>query len=204
RYAQVLHPNQADPPLDGAGGRQRVPNHRLVGRDRHAAGALAKHGRDAHAFHLVVLGRAGAVGVDIVDVVRREPRIGNGAPDAADDRLTIRARPGAVKTVRQLAPPGDHTENFRRPPPGMIPRLFAPRTAAASWLSSTSAPAPSAITKPSRFFANGFAAACGGSFCIERAESSENRIRVSALTEPSVATHSAASVSPRRIASRPS
>jgi hypothetical protein len=36
------------------------------------------------------------------------------------------------------------------------------------------------------------------------AESSENRIRLSGLTEPSVATHSAASVSPRRIASRPS
>jgi len=33
------------------------------------------------------------------------------------------------------------------------------------------------ITKPSRFLANGFAAAWGGSFCTERAESSENRIR---------------------------
>src|SRR5262249_47541998 len=63
---------------------------------------------------------------------------------------------------------------------------------------------PSAMTKPSRFLENGFDAASGGSFCTVRADSSENRIRLSGLTEPSVATHSAASVSPRRIASRPS
>ena len=42
------------------------------------------------------------------------------------------------------------------------------------------------MTKPSRFLENGFAAACGGSFCTESAESSENRIRLSGLTEPSV------------------
>ena len=60
------------------------------------------------------------------------------------------------------------------------------------------------MMKPSRFFENGFAAASGGSFCTDSAESSENRTRLSTLIEPSVATHSAASVSPRRIASRPS
>jgi hypothetical protein len=60
------------------------------------------------------------------------------------------------------------------------------------------------MTKPSRFFENGFDALSGGSFDIDSAESSEKRIRLSTLTEPSVATHSAASVSPRRIASKPS
>ena len=60
------------------------------------------------------------------------------------------------------------------------------------------------MTKPSRFLENGLEAPCGGSFDIDSAESSENRIRLSTLTEPSVATHSAASVSPRRIASSPS
>src|ERR1700730_8648631 len=60
------------------------------------------------------------------------------------------------------------------------------------------------MTKPSRFLAKGLAAASGGAFCIDRADSSENLIRLSVLTEPSVATHSAASVSPRRIASNPS
>ncbi len=60
------------------------------------------------------------------------------------------------------------------------------------------------MTKPSRFLENGFAAPSGGSFWVDSAESSENRTRLSALIEPSVATHNAASVSPRLIASRPS
>src|ERR1700742_869794 len=60
------------------------------------------------------------------------------------------------------------------------------------------------MTKPSRSFANGRTAACGESFRVDNAESSENRIRASGLTDPSVATQSAASVSPRRMASTPS
>src|SRR5581483_1608698 len=62
----------------------------------------------------------------------------------------------------------------------------------------------SAMTKPSRFLENGFEAACGGMFWVERADSSEKRISASGLTEPSVATQSAASVSPRLMASTPS
>src|SRR5258708_19891746 len=60
------------------------------------------------------------------------------------------------------------------------------------------------MTKPSRFFENGFEAACGGSFWVESADNRENRTIASGLTEASVPTHSAASVSPRRIASTPS
>src|SRR6478752_4886527 len=60
------------------------------------------------------------------------------------------------------------------------------------------------MTKPSRFLEKGREAACGGSFWVDSAESSEKRTSASGLTELSVATHSAASVSPRRIASTPS
>lgn len=60
------------------------------------------------------------------------------------------------------------------------------------------------MTKPSRFFENGFEAPSGGSFWVESAESSEKRISDSGFTEPSVPMHSAASISPRRIASTPS
>src|SRR5262249_12718134 len=49
-----------------------------------------------------------------------------------------------------------------------------------------------------------FAAPWAGSLWVESAESSEKRIKVSGFTVPSVPTHSAASLSPRRIASRPS
>src|SRR5436305_13985547 len=60
------------------------------------------------------------------------------------------------------------------------------------------------MTKPSRFLENGFAAPCGGSLAVESAERSEKRISDSAFTEASVPMQSAASVSPRRIASTPS
>ena len=60
------------------------------------------------------------------------------------------------------------------------------------------------MTKPSRFFENGFEAACGGSFWVDSADSRENRTIASGLTVASAPTHSAASVSPRRMASTPS
>src|SRR2546425_235985 len=60
------------------------------------------------------------------------------------------------------------------------------------------------MTKPSRSFENGFAASSGGSLWVESAESSEKRTSDSGLMHPSVATHNAASVSPRRTASSPS
>ena len=97
-----------------------------------------------------------------------------------------------MERVRQFAAAGDDAEDF------------APRAVADSRLSSTSAPAPSAITKPSRFLANGRTAACGGSLWVDSADSNEKRTNASGLTEPSVATHSAASASPRRMASTPS
>src|SRR5437764_1195396 len=68
-------------------------------------------------------------------------------------------------------------ESASSPQPARTPRIFAPRAVAASRLSSTSAPAPSAITNPSRFFANGRTAACGGSLWVDSAESNENRSR---------------------------
>ena len=60
------------------------------------------------------------------------------------------------------------------------------------------------MTKPSRFLANGLAAPCGLSLLVDSAESSEKRITASGLIEPSVPMQSAASASPRRIASTPS
>ena len=83
-------------------------------------------------------------------------------------------------------------ESAISPQPFMTPRIFAPRALADSRLSSTSAPAPSAMTKPSRFLAKGFAACSGGSFEVDSAESSEKRISDSGLIEPSVPMQSAA------------
>src|SRR5262245_65412143 len=60
------------------------------------------------------------------------------------------------------------------------------------------------MTKPSRFLEKGFEAPGVGSFDVISADKCEKRISASGLTELSVATHSAASVSPRRMASTPS
>src|SRR5882724_6220059 len=95
-------------------------------------------------------------------------------------------------------------ESAISPQPSITPRILAPRALACSRLSSTRAPAPSAMTNPSRFFENGFAAAAGCSFDIDRADNNENRIKDSALTDPSAPIQRATSDSPRRIASTPS
>src|SRR5512143_130669 len=60
------------------------------------------------------------------------------------------------------------------------------------------------MMKPSRILENGRDAALGLSLLVDRADSSEKRIKASGLIEPSVPMQSAASVSPRRIASTPS
>ena len=69
----------------------------------------------------------------------------------------------------------------RSPKPEITPRMVAPRARAWSSVSSTSAPAPSAITKPSRPLANGREAASGGSLRVVSADSSEKRIKASGL-----------------------
>ncbi len=77
-----------------------------------------------------------------------------------------------MERVRELAATGDNAED-----------LGAARRVAASRLSRTSAlPAPSAITKPSRFLAKGRTAFCGGSLWVESADSSEKRISASGFT----------------------
>src|SRR5262249_3562169 len=78
------------------------------------------------------------------------------------------------------------------------------RAVAAARLSSTMAPAPSAMTKPSRFLENGRAAPCGGSFVVERGGRGGDRINDSGLTGPSGPIASAASVSPGRGGCTPS
>ena len=77
-------------------------------------------------------------------------------------------RPSGLERVRWK-------ESAISPQPSITPRILAPRAMACSRLSSTSAAAPSAMTNPSRFFENGLAAACGGSFAVDSADRSEKR-----------------------------
>ena len=75
----------------------------FVGGNRDALGALAEYGQHAQTFHLVVLRRAGAVWIDIVDVVRHQSGILDRVADATDDGFAVGARTGAVEGIRHLA-----------------------------------------------------------------------------------------------------
>ena len=130
--------------------------------------------------------------VDVVDAVLAEPGIGEGGTDRRDRRRSVRFRAGAVEIVGPLAAAGENADD-----------LGAAGFAASSD-SSTSAAPPSASTKPSRSRENGFDAFCGGSFCVDSADSSEKRITASSVAEPSAPIEMARSHSPRRIASTPS
>ena len=99
---------------------------------------------------------------------------------------------GAVESVRQLAAAGDHAEDFRTARVRGLEAFQHQRAGAFRHHESV------AVLR------KGLDAACGGSLWVEAPTAARTGPRLPALTEPSVATHSAASVSPRRIASTPS
>ena len=61
--------------LDTAGGAEQVPGHRLGGRHGQLPRVLAEDPLDGERLELVVVGRRGAVRVDVVDVGGREARV---------------------------------------------------------------------------------------------------------------------------------
>ena len=132
-------------------------------------------------LHLVVLGRRGAVRVDVIDVFGADAGVGQRVAHAGDDRLAVRARPGAVEGIGFLAAAFEDAEHARAARSGVIEIFRAPGRRA-----------PSASTKPSRFFENGFEACSGGSFWVESADRSEKRTSDSGVSEPSAPIASAA------------
>src|SRR5262249_21890959 len=113
RQTLMLQREQREYALNRAGRRQRVPDHRLIRGNRYRFRALAEHRRYAEIFHLVVLGRAGAMRVDVVDIIGSKPGVRDGVTDAADDGLAVGARAGAVERTRHLAAARQHAEDLR-------------------------------------------------------------------------------------------
>src|SRR5262249_2784732 len=103
RQTLMLQREQREYALNRAGRRQRVPDHRLIRGNRYRFRALAEYRRYAEIFHLVVLGRAGAMRVDVVDIIGSKTGVRDGVTDAADDGLAVGARAGAVERIRHLA-----------------------------------------------------------------------------------------------------
>ncbi len=75
---------------------------------------LAEYGAHAKGFHLVVLRRAGAVGVDVVDIGRCQPGIGDGVAHRADDGAAVRVGAGTVEGIGTL-PAAEHKAQDLRP-----------------------------------------------------------------------------------------
>src|SRR5262249_1893709 len=109
--------------LDRAGRRQRVPDHRLVRGNRYRPRPLAEYRRYAEIFHLVVLGGAGAMRVDVVDIVGGKLGVRDGVTDAPDDGFDVVAGAWAG---------GRWNESAISPQPASTPRIFAPRATADS------------------------------------------------------------------------
>src|ERR1043166_6152598 len=63
-------------------------------------------------LHLVVLRRAGAMSIDIIDLVGLQAGILQRVMDAADDRLAVGARAGAMEGIGHLAATFEDAENF--------------------------------------------------------------------------------------------
>ena len=151
-----------------------MADHRFGRGDREPSHLSGKNGGHGHVFHPVVLGRSGAMGVDVFDLRRVDTGIGDGVRHAGDDRLAVGAGPGAMKRVGRIAACLEHAE------------MLAPRALADSRLSMMSAPAPSPMTKPSRSVKTASVRRPRDRFASKGRDNKENRMRVSGLTEPSV------------------
>ena len=69
--------------FDGAGGADEVADHRFDGGEGQAAGVFAEHSFDGLCLHDVVEARAGAVGVDVIDIVGIDAGFAQGPFDGA-------------------------------------------------------------------------------------------------------------------------
>ncbi len=90
--------------LDGTGGAETVAGHRLDRVDGHRRGAIAEHAMKRARLGAVVVHRARAVRVDVIDGVGRKARVGERRPNGrGDDRA--RLAPGDVGWYASHAAP---------------------------------------------------------------------------------------------------
>src|SRR5262249_49897613 len=92
--------------LDGAGGGDQVADHTLAAADRDPVGALAEHVLDRQRLDLVVDLGAGAVGVDVADLFRRQAAVLEGLPDTGDGPPALLVAVGHPEGVRRAAVAG--------------------------------------------------------------------------------------------------
>jgi hypothetical protein len=151
RDALVLQRQQREHRLDRAGRRQRVADHRLVGRDRQALGMRSPNTAETPRHSILSFsGVPVPCGVDVVDVVRREPGIGE-----ALRMQPMIGLPSGLERVRWKRRPFS-------PQPRTMPRMRGAAGLAPFEALQHQRARALAMTKPSRFLEKG-GEALGGS-----------------------------------------
>ncbi len=89
----------ADDGLQRPGGPHGVADHGLGRADRHLIGVLAEDLLDGHGLGGVVEGGAGAVGVDVVHLLGRNARIGQGLTHGQDGPPRLGVGRGHVVSI---------------------------------------------------------------------------------------------------------
>ncbi len=89
----------ADHALDAASRTEQVSGHGLGGADRKRFRTLSKNALDGEGLELVVVGRRGAVGVDVINLFRRDARGANRAGHGHAEPLALGIGHGDVVGV---------------------------------------------------------------------------------------------------------
>ena len=82
-----LHPLDGQCIFDGRRGPQGMADLGFVGRDGNLLQMLPEDRPQAVDLGLIPFRRGGAVGIDVLDIFRRKPRIVDRLPDPPDDRF---------------------------------------------------------------------------------------------------------------------
>ena len=131
--------------LDRAGRAEGVPEHRLVGGHRDPPGVVAEDRPDGLQLGLVALRRRGRVGVDVVDVGRRQAGLLERPPRRADGADATRRRQRDVRGIGRRAVADELGQRLARRGPR---RARAPRGRRTPAALAADEPVAPAIERP--------------------------------------------------------
>ena len=106
-----------------AGGAEHMASSAFGGADGNLVGMILENAADGFGFANITLRRAGAVGVDVVEVVGIEPTAAQGHLHTTRRAFAIGRGGGEMIRIGGVAVPDDFTINFRITRPGVFQLL---------------------------------------------------------------------------------
>ncbi len=103
----MQHGERGDRGLEPARRAQQVAGHRFRGGEHELAGVLAEHGLDRHRLDAIAGRRRRTVRVDVVDLRRGRPGVGQRCAHRADRAVAVDRRRGHVVRIARQAVAGD-------------------------------------------------------------------------------------------------